>query len=52
MSIVSDKKTLMKHLGHKLEVNYRGARDDPNEATIECLTCGCTLYEEPDNYEE
>ena len=30
---------LMAHAGHRLEIAWYGPKEDPESATIECLTC-------------
>lgn len=36
---VSNKKELLNHLGHEIEVAYYGNEEDPASVTIECLDC-------------
>ena len=50
MTIASDKKELMYHLGHKIVIAFYGDEENPESVTVECETCNVVLYEEQDNF--
>lgn len=35
----SNKKELIQHYGHEIEIAYYGDKNNPNSVTIECLDC-------------